>query len=66
MRARLNTEPAELDDSSESVDGVLDRHAQAYNQDNAFIGDGGADSDNDEEDEGPESAGFDGRSHMPT
>ena len=69
VRARLNPEPAESDDSSESVDGVLDRHAQAYNQDNAFIDDGGADSEAeelDEEDEGPESTGFDERSHTPT
>ena len=69
VRARLNPEPAESDDSSESVDGVLDRHAQAYNQDDAFIDDGGADSEAeelDEEDEGPESTGFDERSHTPT
>ena len=54
MRARLNPEPAESDDSSESIDDVIDRHVQAYNQDNAFIDDGGADSEAetlDEEDE---------------
>ena len=69
MRARLNPEPAESDDSSESIDDVIDRHAQAYNQDNASIDDGGADSEAeelDEEDEGPESTGFDERSHTPT
>ena len=37
--------------TSESADGVIDRHAQAYNQDNAFIGDGGADSEAEELDE---------------
>ena len=65
----MNPEPAESDDSSESVDGIFDRHAQAYNHDNASIGDGGADSEAeelDEEDEGPESTGFDERPHTPT
>ena len=54
MRACLNPEPAESDDSSESIDDIIDWHAQAYNQDNAFIDDGRADSKAetlDEEDE---------------
>ena len=56
VRAHLIPEPAESDDSSESVDDVIDRHAQAYNQDNAFIGDGGADSDAEEPEEEDEEA----------
>ena len=31
MRAHFSPEPAKSDDSSESADGVIDRHAQAYN-----------------------------------
>ena len=32
VRARLNPAPAKSDDESESVDDVIDRHAQAINQ----------------------------------
>ena len=32
VRARLNPAPAKSDDESESVDDVIDRHAQAFNQ----------------------------------
>ena len=42
VRARLNPAPAKSDDESECVDDVIDRHAQACNQDNAFISDGEA------------------------
>ena len=49
----MNPAPAKSDDESDSVDDVIDRHVQAYNQANAFIGDGEAEEldEKDEQDE---------------
>ena len=51
MRARLSPAPAQSDHKSESVDDIIARHAQEYNQGNTSIGDGGSDRGAEELDE---------------